>query len=417
MVANTLPPSRPCPRPCRQRKMPLSLLPMCTTVACTKMPLSLLPMCTTVACTAAVSTSQPSCVQLPPSTPCRLATSPFRTRKKVLHAYTTQHSNIGPASARQVGLRSLFALDPAYTACGCRACCHSDDRVVPHQPHKTFTRSDGRHAARRPDARKLQWSRTHADHNAGSDTMQQNAAPSRLSLFALDPANTARGCRACCHSDDRVVPHQPHWTFTRSDGRHAARRPDARRDRWSRTHADHNAGSDTVQLLQRQAGHLNHSKAASRCVIRKNKAVQNKPLNILRSPPLPQRLHVSTTVLVIGALHLPSLHLTSLLARQRGGSAPSILLRCSPCLPRTALPLSSRHRSTAEHPCCAADHWAAATRCKYVTSGACMEASSSSAAGSRGGRTLAMRWYAKSGPLQASQTTRECASRRESVRE
>ena len=119
-----------------------------------------------------------------------------------------------------------------------------------------------------------------------------------------------------------------------------------------------------MQLLQRQAGHLNHSKAASRCVIRKNKAVQNKPLNILRSPPLPQRLHVSTTVLVIGALHLPSLHLPSLLARQRGGSAPSILLRCSPCLPRTALPLSSRHRSTAEHPCCAADHWAAATRCK-----------------------------------------------------
>jgi hypothetical protein len=196
-------------------------------------------------------------------------------------------------------------------------------------------------------------------------------------LFALDPANTARGCRACCHSDDQVVPHQPHWTFTRSDGRHAARRPDARRDRWSRTHADHNAGSDTVQLLQRQAGHLNHSKAASRCVIRKNKAVQNKPLNTLRSPPLPQRLHVSTTVLVIGALHLPSLHLTSLLARQRGGSAPSIVLRCSPCSPRTALPLSSRHRSTAEHPCCAADLWAAATRCKYVTSGACMEASSS----------------------------------------
>jgi hypothetical protein len=63
------------PRPCRQRKMPLSLLPMCTTVACT----------------AAVSTSQPSCVQLPPSTPCRLATSPFRTRKKFLHAYTTQY--------------------------------------------------------------------------------------------------------------------------------------------------------------------------------------------------------------------------------------------------------------------------------------------------------------------------------------
>ena len=97
-----------------------------------------------------------------------------------------------------------------------------------------------------------------------------------------------------------------------------------------------------MQLLQRQAGHLNHSKAASRCVIRKNKAVQNKPLNTLRSPPLPQRLQVFTTVLVIGALHLPSLHLTSLLARQRGGSAPSILLRCSPCLPRTALPLSSR---------------------------------------------------------------------------
>jgi hypothetical protein len=94
--------------------------------------------------------------------------------------------------------------------------------------------------------------------------MQQNAAPSRLSLFALDPAYTARGCRACCHSDDQgVVPHQPHWTFTRSDGRHAARRPDARKLQWSRTHADHNAGSDTVQLLQRQAGHLNHSKAAS----------------------------------------------------------------------------------------------------------------------------------------------------------
>jgi hypothetical protein len=88
---------------------------------------------------------------------------------------------------------SLFALDPANTARGCRACCNSDDRVVPHQPHRTFIRSDGRHGARRPDARRDQWSRTHADHNAGSDTMQQNAAPSRLSLFALDPAYTARG--------------------------------------------------------------------------------------------------------------------------------------------------------------------------------------------------------------------------------
>ena len=44
--------------------------------------------------------------------------------------------------------------------------------------------------------------------NAGSDTLQLNAAPSRLSLFALDPANTARGCRACCHSDD------PGWSST-----------------------------------------------------------------------------------------------------------------------------------------------------------------------------------------------------------
>ena len=51
--------------------------------------------------------------------------------------------------------------------------------------------------------------RTHADlANAGSDTLQLNAAPSRLSLFALDPANTARGCRACCHSDD------PGWSST-----------------------------------------------------------------------------------------------------------------------------------------------------------------------------------------------------------
>jgi hypothetical protein len=241
---------------------------------------------------------------------------------------------------------SLFALDPANTARGCRACCHSDDRVVPHQPHWTFTRSDGRHAARRPDARKLQWSRTHADHNAGSDTMQQNAAPSRLSLFALDPANTARGCRACCHSDDQVVPHQPHWTFTRSDGRHAARRPDARRDRWSRTHADHNAGSDTVQLLQRQAGHLNHSKAASRCVIRKNKAIQNKPLNTLRAwsvlLPLPRRLHDSAGV---GRAAL-SVAPCSPASRQR---AEHVAPLCSPCLPRTALPLSSHHRSTAEH--------------------------------------------------------------------
>ena len=32
--------------------------------------------------------------------------------------------------------------------------------------------------------------------NAGSDTVQLNAAPSRLSLFVLDPANTARGRRA-----------------------------------------------------------------------------------------------------------------------------------------------------------------------------------------------------------------------------
>jgi hypothetical protein len=58
------------------------------------------------------SQSLPSCVQLPPSTPCRLATSPFRTRKNVLHAYTTQYRPA--ASARQVGLRSLFTLDPAY---------------------------------------------------------------------------------------------------------------------------------------------------------------------------------------------------------------------------------------------------------------------------------------------------------------
>jgi hypothetical protein len=57
----------------------------------------------------------------------------------------------------------------------------------------------------------------------------QASRPLELSLVALDPANTARGCRACCHSDDRMVPHQPHRTFTRSDGRHAARRPDARK--------------------------------------------------------------------------------------------------------------------------------------------------------------------------------------------
>ena len=146
---------------------------------------------------------------------------------------------------------SLFALDPANTARGCRACCHSDDRVVPHQPHWTFARSDGQHAARRPDARRDRWSRTHADHNAGSDTMQQNAAPSRLSLFALDPANTARGSWL-------VVPvaiqttgwfHSPTaWTFTRSDGRHGAQLPDARRDRWCCAHADHSAESDTMQL-------------------------------------------------------------------------------------------------------------------------------------------------------------------------
>ena len=34
--------------------------------------------------------------------------------------------------------------------------------------------------------------------NAGSDTLQLNAAPSRLSLFALDPAKTACGQRAHC---------------------------------------------------------------------------------------------------------------------------------------------------------------------------------------------------------------------------
>ena len=53
--------------------------------------------------------------------------------------------------------------------------------------------------------------------NAGSDTLQLNAAPSRLTLFALDPANTARGCRACCLSDDRMVFHtQPHRTLSRA---------------------------------------------------------------------------------------------------------------------------------------------------------------------------------------------------------
>ena len=59
------------------------------------------------------------------------------------------------------------------------------------------------------------------------------------SLFALDPANTARGCSCLLPSNDRVVPHQPHQTFTRANDRHAARLPDARRDRWYRTHADH----------------------------------------------------------------------------------------------------------------------------------------------------------------------------------
>jgi hypothetical protein len=55
-------------------------------------------------------------------------------------------------------------------------------------------------------------------------------------------------------------------------------------------------------------------------------------------------LDVCTTLLGLGAQHFPSP-----LARQRVGSAPRMLLRCSPCLPRTALPLSSHHRSTAEH--------------------------------------------------------------------
>ena len=60
-----------------------------------------------------------------------------------------------------------------------------------------------------------------------------------MSLLALDPANTARGCSCLLPSNDRVVPHQPHRTFTRANDRHAARLPDARRDRWYRTHADH----------------------------------------------------------------------------------------------------------------------------------------------------------------------------------
>ena len=131
-------------------------------------------------------------------------------------------------------------MDPAYTASGCRACCHSDDRVVPHQLHKTFTRSDGRHAARRPDARKLQWSRTHADHNAESDTMQLNAAPSRLSLFALDPANTARGssCLLPFKMTGGSTPttkdfHQHLMTGILPD------RQDARRDQWLRAHTVH----------------------------------------------------------------------------------------------------------------------------------------------------------------------------------
>ena len=193
----------------------------------------------------------PSRVQLPPSTPCWLATSPFRTRKKVLHAYTTQF--IGQPVPGRVGLRSsqelsLFALDPANTARGCSCLLPSNDRVVPHQPHRTLTRApmtgmllDFQMPAGINGIERMPTT------NAGSDTLQLNAAPSRLSLFALDPANTARGCRACCLSDDRMVFHtQPHRTFTRANDRHAARLPDARRDQWYRTHADHNAGSDTI---------------------------------------------------------------------------------------------------------------------------------------------------------------------------
>ena len=52
--------------------------------------------------------------------------------------------------------------------------------------------------------------------NAGSDTVQLNAAPSRLSLFVLDPANTARGCRA-------LVPAAIQAATSRHGGRQHAR--------------------------------------------------------------------------------------------------------------------------------------------------------------------------------------------------
>jgi hypothetical protein len=53
---------------------------------------------------------------------------------------------------------------------------------------------------------------------------------------------------ALCDRAHAWLPDAPTaWTFNRSDGRHVAQLPDARRDRWCCTHADHNAESDTMQ--------------------------------------------------------------------------------------------------------------------------------------------------------------------------
>ena len=144
---------------------------------------------------------------------------------------------------------SLFTLDPASTARGCSCLLPSNDRVVPHQPHRTFTRANDRHAARLPDARRDQWYRTHADHKRRIRHFAAECSSKPVEFVRVGPSE---------YSSWLVVPvaiqttgwfHSPTaWTFTRSDGRHVAQLPDARRDRWCCTHADHSAESDTMQL-------------------------------------------------------------------------------------------------------------------------------------------------------------------------
>ena len=144
------------------------------------------------------------------------------------HAHAPTHATMPAAEPATSAVAAAMHTQKSFTRihnkiyasqCHASRLLHSDNRVVPHQPHGLSTAAmagmelsfqmpagiDG--AVRMPTTTQNQTLCSRLQHTTG----QLNH---KLSLFALDPANTARGCSCLLPSNDRVVPHQPHRTFT-----------------------------------------------------------------------------------------------------------------------------------------------------------------------------------------------------------